>query len=524
MSLAAAIVSATSCDEFLKEEPKTFLSPDTYFTTESQMQAAVDGLYIYLDYLFDGDVEVGTQRYVFMEYLHGYGERKRSATSQDLSEANSLTIAEDNTNLESIWQNAYSCINNANTVISGISSSTADVDESTKNDLLGQAYFFRAYFYFDLVRLWGPVVYSTDPTTDLSNTQAELTSEDVIYDGIVSDLQMAESLLSSWSSSDGHVAKAAAKALLAKVYITMAGYPLELGSSYYTLAYEKAKEVVDGAGISLYSTVQEMREAKYSCGGEVILTIECEADYDSNPLHSALLPYPEVSNISDNSAYGGAVAATDAFYNSFAEGDARAEDFGYLTTQYNALDGGSNVEVDATYVYKFFDTSAASNSGKSAMSYPLIRYADVLLLMAEAKAQADGGTTTDSDAISAYYQVRSRSVSGETRPSSLSFDTVYKERIWELCFETQTWFDMIRTRKALNTTSGLVVNLIGYQTPGHSAAFEEADLLMPYPLRDVRLNPNLKRKTIRISCLFSKQLLAQHCRLLWYRVQIPGIA
>ena len=91
-------------------------------------------------------------------------------------------------------------------------------------------------------------------------------------------------------------------------------------------------------------------------------------------------------------------------------------------------------------------------------------------------------------------ELRVQVLPDEAAPASLDFATVYKERIWELCFETQTWYDMLRTRKALNTTTGEVVDLIGYQTPGHEAAFEEDDLLFPYTLREKRLNPNLVRK------------------------------
>lgn len=493
---AAAALTATSCMDFLKEDPKTFLSPDTYFTTEAQMTAAVTGLYAYLDDIFDGDVEVGTQRFIFMEYMTGYGERKRSAGGiYTVDQPKLLTVTEENTNLEALWKTAYTAIENANVAIAGITSSKAKVSENTRNNLLGQSYFMRAYHYFNLVRLWGEVPLKTEPTTDMSNTAIPLTSIQGVYDQIVSDLTAAESLIgSTWTSSEGYVALAAVKSLLAKVYITMAGYPLQLGTEYYTLAYNKAKEVYDGAGISLYGSYEEMRNAGYACGGENILTIEREADKASSPVHSALLPYPELANISQNSAYGGAIAPTLEFYNSYSDEDLRKTDFGYYTQNYNALDGsGALVAADAPYIYKYWDQSAANNAGKSAMGYPLIRYADVLLLMAEAKVRADGGSTSDAAAIDAYTKVRSRAVPGEAAPASLDFNTVYKERIWELCFETQTWYDMLRTRKALNTANGQVVDLIGYQTPGHEAPFEENDLLFPYPLRDKRLNPNLVR-------------------------------
>lgn len=487
---------AVSCTGFLKENPKTFLSPDTYFTTEAQMQAAVDGLYTFLDDIFDSDVEVGTQRFVFLEYLTGYGQRMRAASGIYMDQANLLTITEENTQVEALWKSAYLALENCNVAIAGIEASTAEVSESSRNYLLGQSYFMRAYHYFNLVRLWGDIPLKITPTTDLSDTQIPLTSVSGVYDRIVKDLTHAEELMEGqdWNCTDGHVGLSAVKALLAKVYITMAGYPLQLGKDYYDLAYEKAKEIYQNAGITLYSSYDAMRTAKYACGGEVILTIEREADNAGAPMHTALLPYPEVSNISQNSAYGGAIASTEEFYDSFTAGDLRKTDYGYLTKHYHALDGSADIAVNAPYIYKYWDNDAAKNSGKSAMAYPLIRYADVLLLMAEAKVMADGGNTTDTDAIQAYTLVRQRAIPSDQAPASLDFDTVYKERLWELCFETQTWYDMLCTRKALDTATGNIVDLVGYQTPGHEAAFEEEDLLLPYPLREKRLNPNLVRE------------------------------
>ncbi|MBO8478360.1 MAG: RagB/SusD family nutrient uptake outer membrane protein [Bacteroidetes bacterium] len=493
---AAAALAAVSCSDFLKENPKTFLSPDTYFTTEDQMKAAVGGLYTFLDDIFDGDVEVGTQRFIFLEYMTGYGERKRSAGGiYTVDQPKLLTVTEENTNLEALWRTAYTAIENANVAIAGISSSSTEISDASRNNLLGQAYFMRAYHYFNLVRLWGDVPLKTAPTTDMSNTEIPLTAVADVYTQIVADLTAAEGLIGTeWNNSNGYVALSAVKALLAKVYMTMAGFPLQLGKEYYDLAYAKAKEVYDNAGISLYSTFDEMRNAGFVCGGENILTIEREADKASSPVHTALLPYPELAGISDNSAYGGAIAPTASFYESYSDSDLRKADFGYYTCNYNALDGSGLIAADSPYIYKYWDQNAATNAGKSAMGYPLIRYADVLLLMAEAKVMSDGGSTSDAAAIDAYMRVHSRALPDEAAPASLDFATVYKERIWELCFETQTWYDMLRTRKALNTTTGEVVDLIGYQTPGHEAAFEEDDLLFPYPLREKRLNPNLVRK------------------------------
>lgn len=491
----SAIACFSGCEGFLTERPQTFLTPDNYFTTTEQMQASVDGLYAFLDDIFDGDIEVGTQRYIFLEYMSGYGERPRTATSLYLSQANLLTVTEENNNLEAFWRTAYAAIENANSSISGIESSSAEISESTKKQLLGESYFMRAYHYFNLVRMWGDAPLKTTPTKDLSDVQIALTSGKDIYTQIVNDLLKAEELMESlsWSRTDGHVGLGAVKALLAKVYITMAGYPVQAGNEYYQKAYSKALEIVNKNAFSLYPNYQSMRDNSNSNSGEWILCVQREQDKAGSPVHNNTLPYPEASaSISSNSAYGGAIAPTVEFYNSYASDDLRKADYGYFTTKAKILGGGGEIELGRPYIYKYWDQNCA-NTGKSGVNYPLIRYADVLLVLAEAKVMADGGSTSDKAAIDAYYQVRKRAMPGESRPSSLDFQTVYKERLWELCFETQTWFDMIRTRKALNPTSGSVVDLIGYQTPGHEAAFAEKDLLFPYPIRESRLNPHLKR-------------------------------
>lgn len=483
----AAIGSTVSCD-FLKEDPKTFLSPENYFTSENQIQAAVNGLYGYTDDIFDGDIEVGTNVFIFLDYLSGYGDRLRTASGLHLDQSRHLSITDDNTIIEKMWRSWYTAIENCNYTIVGIEASSAEIEASKKSKLLGEAYFLRAWYYYYLVRLWGPVPLKLAPTTDLSNVEIPLSSEEQVYGAIVADLVQAEKLMAeaAMKGTDGHVALGAVKSLLADVYLTMAGYPLQKGSEYYSLAYEKAKEVK--GEFALEATYDAMRANTNTNSGEYIFSIQREPDLAGSPVHNAMLPYPEVLGISQNSAYGGAMAPTIQFYNSYDEGDKRVENQGYYYTEKNGVAIGQN-----PCIYKWWDQNAA-DTGKSGVNYPLIRYADVLLCLAEAKAMADGGTTSDSEAIDAYYQVRSRAMPDESRPASLTFEQVYKETTWEMCFETQTWFDILRTRKVMDTRNGNIVNMIGATTPGHGeAAFGEEDLLFPYPRREVRLNPNLKR-------------------------------
>ncbi len=488
-----------SCDKFLEEEPKTFLSPDFYFESEAQITAAVNGVYTFLDDIFSGDIEQGSQTYMFLEYLPGYGDRPYSGTTSDLSQAFNLNIKEDNGYVEKIWQTGYTAIENCNSIIESYDNVTSDIiSDASKNKLYGEVYFLRAYNYFNLVRLFGDIPLKLSSTKSLTDVEIELSSVETVYSQIEKDLLKADSLMANntWASVEGRVAKGAVKALLAKVYLTMAGYPLQKGTTYYQKAFDQAKAVVASNQFYLFDDYAALRNVANENTGEYIFMIQRESQYAGSPVHSNMLPYPEPEQpISASGAYGGALAPSQAFYDSYTSGDLRIAEKGYFYTKHEALDDASIiVELGRPYIYKYWDADAAE-SGNSGKNYPLIRYADVLLILAEAKAQIDGGTTNNAEAIDAYYQIRNRANPDEAKPNLLSIDDVLKERFWEMCFESQTWYDMLRTRKALNVTTRNIVSMIGYNAPSHTEGhvFEEDDLLFPYPLREKRLNPNLVR-------------------------------
>ncbi len=508
--LVVVAIILASCNKFLEEDPKTFLSPKNYFKSDAQITAAVNGVYTFVDDIFDGDIEKGSQTLMFMDYLPGYAIRPYAGTTTAISQAMNLTVAENNGYLERIWKTAYAAIENVNSAREGIepiiqamedpNAPETIISRSKGRKMLGEVYFFRAYFYFDLVRLFGEVPLKITSTKDLSNAVMPLSSQEDIYTRIVEDLVSAETWMEKagapWNSVDGRITKGAVKALLAKVYLTMAGYPVQKGADYYNKAYEKAHELYASHEFRLFANYSDLRNPANENSGEFIWMIQREADNAGSPVHNCMLPYPVPAKaISTNHASGGAMAPHSSFYNSYTAGDQRTVEQGFYYTEHEALDGSGIVTLDKPYIYKYWDDASAS-SGKSGANYSLLRYADVLLMMAEAKAQAGGGSTADTDAVDAYFLVRKRANPTESKPGSITVDDVLKERFWELCFEYQTWYDMIRTRKGFNLTTGKIDNLIGLYTPGHSegAVFEASDLLFPYPLREVRLNPNLVRQ------------------------------
>lgn len=492
--LIAIALILSSCESFLEENPKTFLNPDSYYQNENQVAAAVNGVYTFLDDIMDSDIEPGSQSYIFMEFLHGYGERTRGSGTQDLAQASSHLIADNNSYVQRFWQTGYMAIENCNSIIEGIEAmEESSISEAKKNQYLGETYFLRGYFYFNLVRLYGPVPLKLESTKDLSNTEIELSSIEEVYNQIDADMTKAGELMDGmdWTNTSGRVTKGTVKSMHTKVLLTMAGYPLSKGTEYYAKAYNMAKQVYNSGSYRLFDNYNDLRTAENS--GEIIWSIQREADNAGNPLHSALLAYPAPAKaVSASAAYGGAITTTQLFLDTYPDNDRRADERSFYYSQHEALDNSGMVDLGGVFIYKYWDQDAAV-TGKSGANFTLLRYADVLLMMAEAKAQADGGTTTDADAVNAYFAVRQRALPDETKPSSISTDMVLQERFWELAFENQTWFDLVRTRRALHSVTGQMVNLIGYQTPSHTAPFTEASLLLPYPIREKRLNPNLVR-------------------------------
>lgn len=481
----------TSCTDFLEENPKGFLTTGTYYQNKVQTIAAVNGLYDGLDNWLVGAFGVAESPAWALEYITGYGVRPRTGNNDDFQFLNLTGIDDQNGYLMPFWSNsAYYPIENCNSVIEKIPTLNF-LSDKEKNQFLGQAYFLRAHYYFQLVRLFGDVPLKLESTKDLENILIPKTSSSQVYEQIVADLKAAENSGLEWTDVSGRVNMGAVKSLLAKVYMTMAGYPLQLGQAYYDLAYQKSKEVIESDEFSLFPNYSDLRLQTNENTGEHIFMFQKMEEKNENLIHFSILPMisPPSHTISIQKSGGGALKPQQGFYNSYAAGDRRTEEKAYFYTKHERYDGKGTKSFDP-HVYKYWDENAEI-SGRSGANVWNIRYADVLLLCAEAKTMSDGGTTTDQFAVDAYFEVRNRAFPAEAKPSSISFDQVYKERTWELCFEFQAWYDILRTRKIYDFVNDAVVDVIGYQSPGRSRAFEESDLLFPIPYAETVSNPLL---------------------------------
>ena len=492
-ALILALLTATtlSCSDFLDEDNRSTLNPNTFYETGTHAESALNAVYASTRFMEDG-AGGNSSNWHLLEAVTGQS-KNNSSGNVDLNSLASLTHNSNIQHAKNIWAGTYKLIANANMVIEKIPD--IFMSEDRKNQILGEAYFLRAWAYFNAVRIWGDLPLLTSPIgTGSSDFYAERTDQSIIYDQIVSDLKFSETSGLNDTDSTGRVSLAAVKSLMAKVYLTMAGYPLNK-TEYYADAASKAKEVMNITSLDLFDTYNEIHSETTENTVEHIFSIQYAPNVKANDMAYSFLPQ---KNITKGGATGWLTNVPENnFYNSFEAGDLRKVNReGWFFTDYFLGGNGSLTDLGGPYVFKFFnienygsDLVDGNNTGDF-LNFSVIRFAEVLLIFAEASNETSGPTT---EAINAVKRVRDKA--GLTTSTSLSKDAfrkmVLKERWHELCYERKTWFDMVRLRKAFNSVTGDFEDFVGHTILSSNKALQEKNLLFPIPELELVNNPNL---------------------------------
>ena len=243
---ASVLTTTTSCSDFLDEDPKGQMSEGNVFKSQADLDASIHTIYEKLNQ---------TQSWTNPMYPQWQGDDMTANPSSNKQAVAALDVFSSdgaNKGVTGAWDQHFALIKACNWVIENASKTPTSQTEI--NIALGNAHFWRAYAYFYLVRVFGPLpmVLKTDP----SATNVAPSSVEEIYNLIVEDLKKAEGWLpTSYTTAprnhdgvDAWVTKQATQSTLAAVYMAMAGYPLNKGKEYYALAASKAKEVIDANG------------------------------------------------------------------------------------------------------------------------------------------------------------------------------------------------------------------------------------------------------------------------------------
>lgn len=243
---ASVLTTTTSCSDFLDEDPKGQMSEANVFKSQADLDASIHTIYEKLNQ---------TQSWTNPMYPQWQGDDMTANPSSNKQAVAALDVFSsdgENKGVKDAWSQHFALIKACNWVIENASKTPTSQEEI--NIALGNAHFWRAYAYFYMVRIFGPLPMVV--TTDPSATNVAPSSVEEIYNLIVEDLKKAEGWLpTSYSQAprnhdgvDAWVTKQATQATLSAVYMAMAGYPLNKGKEYYALAAAKAKEVIDANG------------------------------------------------------------------------------------------------------------------------------------------------------------------------------------------------------------------------------------------------------------------------------------
>lgn len=491
--LLLASLSIIGCSD-LEEEPTGVLAPDGFFNNTNDIQTAVNAAYGHMTHEDFWGRRMSLPLMLRSDMV-AIGD---PTTSSRRIEHDEFTVSADNGMIEGYWLRVYQIIAASNQAIAG--AEDVDVADELKNQVTAQAYFTRAFAYFHLVRQFGDIPYLDKPVTNLEEASSiSKTSAADVYTNIIADLKFAKEWLPNTQAGRSLPAKSAAHSYLALVYLTIGDY---------TNAYTEAKGVIDNEGtynLGLEPDFQDLFDSSKIDGSlEPLFFLDFigASDGDDGRDYQAALTglrddeqYPNVSG----GGWSVAVPSLEV-YTTWDSQDYRRsvslDDtavFNDIVEPYTVFKekGGSGRGVNRPHIAKYtrHTGSAATGSGRgSNNNYSMMRYAEVLLIAAEALNETSGGSA---EAHSYVNRVRARARNGSAFPADVSglnqdeFRTmVLEERKWELAFEYKRWYDIVRRKLGTEVFSTSGLEYRPNFTPSR-------DYLYPLPADELARNPNL---------------------------------
>ena len=478
--MAASMLSLTSCGDFLDEDPKGQLNPETFYTIEDDYTAGVNTLY---------DKVNQTQSWTNPMYPQWQGDditanpgsNKQACAALDAFDSDGA-----NKGVTEAWTQHYAVIKTANLIIEG--SEKFPGDKAKIATALGNAHFWRAYSYYYLVRVFGKLPIITK--TNIEQFDAQPSEIEKVYELIVQDLKNAINELPTGYDKeparlfgvDVWATKQAAQSTLAAVYMSMAGYPLNKGTEYYKHAAELAKDVITNNGTYGFILNQDWKDV-YSMGNnynmETVLGINNDAkgwwDHDSQLSSCCRFEglgdggwgdawgeiafwkrYPEGPR--KNAIYAPKVTFQETITEKIGDKEVKKDKISKAVYWWE-LDNNGKPVVDAYHpMFTIFTVNADEKGNMLKQPYDymginykgmvndrrhnLIRYSEVLLWYAESAARA--GLSDLTEAKKCLKLVRSRAVTDAENVTlgdgtTVKIDNMSAAQLAEACYIEHGW-------------------------------------------------------------------------------------
>ena len=465
-----------SCTE-LEVTPTSFVTEENYFNTQDDAIASVTAVYASLS-LDPGEQSLfGRNLYFLTDMATDYASAGVSATNPQVRALSSLTHDATSDRVQVAWRQIYAGINRANIAIDNIPK-VAGTDEIKKRLIL-EAKFIRGLLYFQAVRLWGgvPIVLHEPTSIQLESLKSKRATVDEVYAQIISDLKDAEGLPATYTSTNiGRATSGAAKAILAKVYLTRKDWP-------NTIA--KSREVINGGyGYALFESFADIFAKAKKNGKEHIFSVQFEPNQAGNGSSGSTF---QATSFTGFTATEPADIISDValFYDIYASGDVR-RDVSYKKQLLNPATG-TLYTFPKPIFSKYLDLTNLATPANVAINFPVIRYADILLSLAEAINEQGAPTA---EAYELINQVRRRAFGEPITTPDATVDlsgltqegfraAIQEERKKEFVQEGQRWFDLVRW--------GTLITEVKKVTAKNSVS--EKNNLYPIPQSERNIDP-----------------------------------
>lgn len=504
--LAASILATTSCSDFLTEDPKGKLTPDHYFSNQAELDMSVYALYSKVqEYQCNSNPMI----------VQCQGDDVTSTTGSNKAaylSADAYEVPTDSKGLNDNWSRFYNIIKAANLIIDNAANAKTSAEEI--NIAMGQAYYWRAYAYFNLVRVFGPLPLILHDVLD--NNTTPLTPVEGIYTQILADLGEAEkcNLPAKYTAANRaiegqniYVSAQTVKATLAAVYMSMAGFPLNK-TEMYAQAAAKAKEVIDGVNNGTYPHgLLDAYEDVFSYGNNHHFETLLGIDYNATP--GGWSGYD--SQLSSCHQFGGALSgwgdflAERRYWKNYPDGPRKDAVYAkmirlnngevvdwWATTDGEAYNGSNAAVPDFRPMFVAFTVNSdGGNPAKAPYDYTkpfwggmcidkrhqLIRYSEVLCWYAESAARSGGDLSA---AKAALKQVRERAYADAAAVQAvdaMSADQLAEAAYNEHGYEVAGYVLAMVTRRADEFRMNRIKEAYDYRTGAQSEVLVHAGTL-----------------------------------------------
>ncbi|TKD63411.1 RagB/SusD family nutrient uptake outer membrane protein [Flavobacterium sp. ASW18X] len=503
--LILIIFTCIGCEDFLEEDPRAIIAPESFFASDNDARQAVQGTYailknnsIYgqvgLDHFYDNGADIIEPNRP-ANFVQPIGDYSLDEALADVS-VQKMSVSD-------TWKDLYRVVFNSNFIIDRVTDNES-ITEDVRTEVIAECRFLRALAYWHITNLWGNAPYYTEALTLDEVRVLGRTDENIIIDGIIEDLQFAQAILPSAYADDqrGRASRWAAAIIEAKIYMKQQDWQAGL---------TKCLEIINQSPHMLLPTYEEVFDPLNEYNAEIIWSLDFARDItgqfdpafpgaafagNSNWRPSMFNPRlrDEPANSDERGALGDALRARGEAFNGTGL-QVAAKDFAEkfplndLRRPLNIVNNYLGFELNFPYMAKFWNldlaTSPRFNHEDNRMVF---RLADVYLMAAECENELNG----PANAFQYLNPIRQRAYETEEEWDLTGLDqqgfreAIYDERKWELAGEAHRRYDLIRWGILFD-----VMENIEYRFWNPAQNIKPWHVLLPIPLQELEQNPAL---------------------------------